>query len=103
MHCLYPGFEINDSTFMYRLFPNTSLQAISHAYSTSHDNQARAWKNEMSFRQAQEMCIFVFLTASRPNLELKLPCYQQLQGTLYPRENRPKGKSVHSFSYSKKC
>jgi len=89
---------------MYRLFPNTSSQAISHAYSTSYDNQARGWKNELSFRQTQEMCISVSLTASRPNVEPKLPCYQQLQGTLYPRENRPKGKSVHSPSrlYGKK-
>lgn len=100
MHCLYPGFEINDSTFMYRLFQNTSLQVISHASSTSYDNRARGWKNELIFRKAQEMCNFVFPTASILNLEPKLPCCQQLQGALYPRENSPKGKSVHSPSYS---
>jgi len=79
MHCLYPGVQINDSTFMYRLFPNTSLQAISHVYSRSYDNQAKGFKNGLSFRQAQEMCIFVFLTASRPNLEPQLRSYQHLQ------------------------
>jgi len=37
-----------------------------------------AGKNGLYFRQAQEMCIFVFLTASNTNLEPKLPFCQQL-------------------------